>query len=110
MSVVEHAPAKLTLTLRVLGVRDDGFHALEALTVAIDPPGDTLTVDAAPGGITLTVDGPAGADVPTDENNLVVRAARAVLPDDVGLRIALHKEIPAGAGLGGGSSDAGAVL
>lgn len=104
------APAKLTLSLRILGLRDDGFHALEALTVSVSEPADALVVEeAAPGTVALAVTG-VTADVPADEHNLVVRAARAVLPEGVGLRIALHKVIPPGAGLGGGSSDAGAVL
>jgi 4-diphosphocytidyl-2-C-methyl-D-erythritol kinase len=104
------APAKLTLTLRVLGVRADGFHALEALTVSIDAPCDTLTVEPGPPGVRLAVDGPAATGVPADQGNLVARAALAVLPDGVGMAIRLHKEIPPGSGLGGGSSDAAAVL
>ncbi|MBM3674422.1 MAG: 4-(cytidine 5'-diphospho)-2-C-methyl-D-erythritol kinase [Actinobacteria bacterium] len=104
------APAKLTLSLRILGLRDDGFHALEALTVSVSEPADTLVVaEADPGTVALAVSG-VTADLPVDDTNLVVRAVRAVLPDGLGLRIALHKVIPPGAGLGGGSSDAGAVL
>jgi 4-diphosphocytidyl-2-C-methyl-D-erythritol kinase len=104
------APAKLTLTLRVLGVRDDGFHLLEALTVSVDAPCDTVTITPGPPGIRLTVTGPASAGVPDDDDNLVARAARAVLPDDEGLEIGLRKVIPPGSGLGGGSSDAASVL
>ena len=104
------APAKLTLTLRVLGVRPDGFHDLEALTVMTSAPCDTLVVDAAPpGAVDLTVIG-GTADIPHDDTNLVVRAARAVLPDGAGVAIALTKVVPSGAGLGGGSADAAAVL
>lgn len=104
------APAKLTLTLRVLGTRPDGFHELEALTVMISAPADTLTIGPAPGGaVTLTVIG-GSDDVPHDESNLVVRAARAVLPAAAGATIELHKVTPSGAGLGGGSADAAAVL
>jgi 4-diphosphocytidyl-2-C-methyl-D-erythritol kinase len=104
------APAKLTLSLRVLGVRDDGFHALDALTVSVDAPHDALTIESGPPGIRLSVRGPASQGVPNDDDNLVAHAALAVLPEDVGLDIALHKEIPPGSGLGGGSSDAATVL
>jgi 4-diphosphocytidyl-2-C-methyl-D-erythritol kinase len=104
------APAKLTLSLRVLGARPDGFHDLEALTVSIDTPYDTLAVEPGPPGVRLEVTGPAAAGVPEGDENLVVRAAQAVLPDGAGLQLRLRKQIPSGAGLGGGSSDAAAVL
>jgi len=104
------APAKLTLTLRVLGTRPDGFHELEALTVMVSEPADTVAfADAPAGAVELSVTG-GGADVPHGEDNLVVRAARAVLPEGAGVRIALTKVTPSGAGLGGGSADAAAVL
>ena len=109
-TVTVMAPAKLTLTLRVLGTRPDGFHELEALTVMISAPADTLTIGSAPAGkVELTVIG-GSDDVPHDESNLVVRAARAVLPSGTGARIELTKVTPSGAGLGGGSADAAAVL
>lgn len=104
------APAKLTLSLRVLGTRPDGFHDLEALTVSIDTPYDTLAIEPGPPGVRLDVTGPAAAGVPDGDENLVARAAQAVLPDGAGLQIRLRKHIPSGAGLGGGSSDAAAVL
>jgi len=104
------APAKLTLTLRVLGTRADGFHELEALTVSVDAPTDALTIEPGPSGIRLEVSGPAATGVPADADNLVARAAAAVLPEGDGLTIALRKQIPPGSGLGGGSSDAAAVL
>jgi 4-diphosphocytidyl-2-C-methyl-D-erythritol kinase len=104
------APAKLTLSLHVLGTRPDGFHDLEALTVSVDAPGDSLTVVAGSPGVRLTVHGPEARGVPTDDTNLVARAAHAVLPDGRGIDVALDKWIPAGAGLGGGSADAAAVL
>lgn len=104
------APAKLTLSLRVLGLRPDGFHELEALTAMVSSPADTLVVrPRTDDRVTLTVAG-GGADVPNDEDNLVVRAARAVLPGGAGLDLALTKVTPSGAGLGGGSADAAAVL
>lgn len=104
------APAKLTVTLRILGTRPDGFHDLEALTVSVDAPYDAVTVAPGPPGVRLDVSGPAAAGVPDDDDNLVVRAARSVLPDGAGLAISLRKQIPPGSGLGGGSSDAAAVL
>lgn len=104
------APAKLTLTLRVLGLRPDGFHELEALTAMVSAPADMLVVrPRTDDRITLTVAG-GGPDVPHGDDNLVVRAARAVLPAVAGIDLALTKVTPSGAGLGGGSADAAAVL
>jgi 4-diphosphocytidyl-2-C-methyl-D-erythritol kinase len=103
-------PAKLTLTLRILGTRPDGFHDLEALTISVDTPYDTIAFESGPPGIALTVSGPAAAGVPADDTNLVVRAVAAVLDRPAKLRIALRKQIPPGAGLGGGSADAAAAL
>jgi len=101
------APAKLTLSLRVTGVRSDGLHLIEAEMVTLDLH-DTL--ELLEGGVGLTVVDDAGApvpDIPTGPDNLVNRAL-----DLAGRRaaITLTKRIPAQAGLGGGSSDAGAVL
>ena len=99
------APAKLTTELRVVGRRRDGFHLIEAIMVSLDLY-DTLTFDELGSG--LTVDGVApGLQVQADSDNLVIRALKAV-----GRTAGVHltKRIPAGAGLGGGSSDAAAVL
>ncbi len=104
------APAKLTLSLRVLGTRADGFHDLEALTVSISAPCDTLRVSPGPPGVRLEVGGPAAAGVPAGDENLVVRAARRFVPDGEGLVVRLEKRIPPGSGLGGGSSDAAAMI
>jgi 4-diphosphocytidyl-2-C-methyl-D-erythritol kinase len=94
------APAKLTVSLRITGVRDDGFHLLEAEMVTIDLV-DTLTFSDGDG---LEI---VGADVATDDSNLVRRALALV-----GRRaqVRVEKRIPPGAGLGGGSADAAAVL
>jgi 4-diphosphocytidyl-2-C-methyl-D-erythritol kinase len=94
--------AKLTLSLRITGVRDDGYHLIDAEMVTVDLA-DTLTFSAGDG---LTVDGLTDS-VPADHTNLVRRALAAA-----GRRahVDLHKRIPAGAGLGGGSADAAAVL
>ena len=97
------APAKLTLSLRITGVRDDGYHLIDAEMVTLDLA-DTLVVGSGEG---ITVHGATGHPVPAGPDNLVARAL-----DLVGRRAAvgLHKRIPAGAGLGGGSADAAAIL
>lgn len=103
------APAKVNLFLRVLSRRSDGFHELETLFQAVDLC-DEIVVRRAPRGVALEV---VGAELGPPEANLAHRAARALLAatgDAGGLGIRLHKRIPAGAGLGGGSSDAAAVL
>jgi 4-diphosphocytidyl-2-C-methyl-D-erythritol kinase len=97
------APAKLTRSLRVVGVRDDGYHLIDAEMVALDLC-DTLTIDPTGHGLELRG---AAAQVPADEDNLVVRALRAVGRT---AHVTVDKRIPSGAGLGGGSSDAAAVL
>lgn len=98
------APAKLTRTLRIVGVRPDGYHLLDAEMVSLDLADE---VELTPGGTTTTIDGPFAAGVPTDEANLARRAAE-LTGRAVGLRITKH--IPHGGGLGGGSADAAAVL
>ncbi len=102
------APAKLTLGLHVTGVRDDGFHLLEAEMVSVDLA-DTLTFGTGTGiSVVDEVAGGLGVQaVPTGPANLAARALQAV-GRQASLR--LVKRIPAGAGLGGGSSDAAAVL
>ncbi len=117
------APAKLNLSLAVLGRRPDGFHELESLLVPVDladtlslradgPPGIRLAVSF--GGLLASPRGrPLARDVPTDAANLVVKAAAALAAAagiEPALEIELVKRIPSGAGLGGGSSDAAAVL
>jgi 4-diphosphocytidyl-2-C-methyl-D-erythritol kinase len=96
------ALAKLTRSIRITGVRSDGYHELDAEMVTVDLA-DELTFAEGDG---LEVTGPAAGEVPV-EDNLVQRALAAV-----GRRaqVRLHKVIPAGAGLGGGSADAAAVL
>lgn len=104
------APAKLTLGLRVTGLLPGGFHALDALVVMVDAPADVVAITDTPSGVSAHVHGPLADGVPTDDANLAVRAALALVPPGVGLHLDLEKHIPAGAGLGGGSSDAAAVL
>lgn len=98
------APAKVNLTLHITGQRSDGYHLLDSL-VAFADVGDRLTVSL--GGSTLTVSGPRAAGVPLGPENLVLRAASHM---GVSARIHLEKHLPAAAGIGGGSSDAAAVL
>ena len=105
MTIRVLAPAKLTWSLRVVGVRDDGYHLIDAEMVTLDLA-DELTIDeAGPAG--LTVSGPFADGVPTDESNLVMKALRLA-----GRVASVHvaKHIPNGGGLGGGSADAAAVL
>jgi 4-diphosphocytidyl-2-C-methyl-D-erythritol kinase len=116
------ARAKLTLSLRVLGRRADGFHDLEALVISLEDPYDVVSLRLRPSfGVALRLSGRATSEVPADDTNLAVRAARLLL--DVvdteavggawaaaGLEVSVHKGIPAGAGLGGGSADAAATL
>lgn len=105
-----HAPAKINLTLRVKGRREDGFHEIESLVCPISLS-DTLEIETRKaGGLEFTCDDPT---LPTGDTNLVVRAARLFCTScgiEPHLRIALTKRIPHGAGLGGGSSDAAATL
>jgi 4-diphosphocytidyl-2-C-methyl-D-erythritol kinase len=102
------APAKLTLSLRVVGRRPDGYHLLDAEMVSLDLA-DELTF--SPGdGLDIVDDearAPGSARLPGDDSNLVRRALRAVGRT---AQVRLHKRIPLGAGLGGGSTDAAAVL
>ncbi len=108
------APAKVNLGLRVLGRRPDGYHEIESLFAPLDLA-DEIRVAVQPdarGRVTLSL-GPRDARVPDDATNLAVRAAAAFLDAaEIGARvhIELAKRIPAAAGLGGGSSDAGTVL
>jgi len=99
------AHAKLTLSLRVTGVRDDGYHLIDAEMVSL-ALADTLEIDEAP-VTTVEVDGPFADGVPTDGSNLVVRALALA---ERSARVRVTKNIPNGGGLGGGSADAAAVL
>ncbi len=96
------APAKLTLSLRVTGVRDDGFHLIDAEMVTLDLH-DVVTLE--PGGAGVTIAGPYRDGVPADDRNLAVRAL-----GDEPAALTIDKRIPHGGGLGGGSADAAAVL
>jgi 4-diphosphocytidyl-2-C-methyl-D-erythritol kinase len=109
--LTEPAPAKVNLTLRVIGRRADGYHELESL-VAFARLGDR--VDFAPGDApALAVAGPFAAAAGNLADNLVLEAARQLADRVPGLvfgRFVLTKELPVAAGLGGGSADAAAAL
>ena len=100
---VERAPAKLTVSLRITGVRADGYHLIDAEMVTLDY-GDVLEIGD---GDDLEIVGPYAAGVPADDENLV-RRALALTGRRASVR--LNKQVPAGAGMGGGSADAAAIL
>lgn len=100
------ARAKVNLALHVVGRRADGYHLLDSLVVFAEF-GDRITV--APGqGLRLTVTGPQGGGLAADDDNLCLRAARAMAGP--GARITLEKHLPVASGIGGGSADAAATL
>lgn len=107
--VALEARAKINLYLEVFGRLPSGYHAVETLYQSI-ALSDRLTVERTPSGIVVASD---SVEVPTDERNLVVRAARlffAFTGRRGGVRVFLEKRIPVGGGLGGGSADAAATL
>jgi 4-diphosphocytidyl-2-C-methyl-D-erythritol kinase len=107
----EKAPAKVNLTLCVLGRRADGYHDIQSL-VAFAAVGDALTFK--PGDdLALTVGGPTAAAAGDVADNLVLKAARTLAERVAGVRLGrftLSKRLPVAAGLGGGSADAAAAL
>ena len=102
MAVVR-APAKLTVSLRITDTRADGYHLLDAEMVTVDLY-DTLTFEHGDG---LAITGTLGGRVPADDSNLVRRALARIARH---AHVTVDKRIPPGAGLGGGSADAAAVL
>lgn len=102
----EFAPAKLNLCLHVTGRRADGYHFLDSLVVFAGV-GDRISLTDAK-QVTLRVQGPEASDLSPDEDNLVLRAARAMAVTDVALK--LWKVLPVASGIGGGSADAAATL
>jgi 4-diphosphocytidyl-2-C-methyl-D-erythritol kinase len=111
-TVVVRAYAKLNLSLRIVGRRDDGFHELRTVFQSVGLH-DTLTFRSQSGPFTIECDAP---DVPRDRRNLVWRAADRVWRASGrrgtlrGVSVTIRKRVPAQAGLGGGSSDAAATL
>jgi 4-diphosphocytidyl-2-C-methyl-D-erythritol kinase len=103
------SPAKINLFLHVTGLRNDGYHELDMLMCAVSLY-DTITLDPDSDEYSITC---SNSDIPADDSNLAMRAARLFGCRMGGLRgvsIHLEKRIPAGAGLGGGSSNAATVL
>ena len=92
------APAKLTLSLRVTGVRADGYHEIDAEMVSLSLH-DTITIDSERTGIAAT--GQFAAGVPTDESNLVARALDLTRRT---AHITIDNRVPHGGGLGGGAT------
>jgi 4-diphosphocytidyl-2-C-methyl-D-erythritol kinase len=112
--IAVRAPAKLNLGLRITGRREDGYHELDSVFVPIDWA-DEIAVEwepAATAEVRLELGGACG-ELPAGAENLAARAARGFL-EVAGLAgraiVRLRKQLPVAAGLGGGSSDAGAVL
>jgi len=105
------AHAKLNVSLRVLGREEGGYHSIETIMVRLELA-DRLELEATvEKGVQLEVTG--DPTVPSDSSNLCWRAAEAMLREAApaaGVRVKLDKRIPSGAGLGGGSADAAAVL
>ncbi len=99
------APAKINLTLHVTGQRPDGYHLLDSLVMLTDV-GDHVQVRRSD-SLTLKVTGPQASGVPTDHQNLVMRAASLL---GSLAEITLEKHLPTAAGIGGGSSDAAATI
>jgi 4-diphosphocytidyl-2-C-methyl-D-erythritol kinase len=97
------APAKLTLSLQVTGVRVDGYHFIDAEMVSLELA-DVVTIRDGDG---VEITGPFAAGVPMDDSNLVRRALEVV---DRRAHVVVEKQIPPGGGLGGGSTDAAAIL
>jgi len=104
-------PAKINLTLHVLGRRADGYHALESL-VAFTGAGDVLALEPGP-ALSLSIAGPTAQAAGDGDDNLVLRAARNLAERVPGLTLGaftLDKRLPVAAGIGGGSSDAAGAL
>ncbi len=110
LKIVEYAYAKLNLGLRILGRRSDGFHDILSVFQTVDLCDRLVFEPAAQGQIILSCD---DADLPAGPENLVYQAVlafRSYTGMDRGVEVAIEKRIPMAAGLGGGSSDAAAVL
>lgn len=110
--IEEFAAAKVNLTLHVGPVRPDGYHPVDSLVVFAGW-GDRLTFEPAK-DIALKIAGESAETLRAEDGNLVLKAAQTLALaaglEKAGARIRLHKEIPLGAGLGGGSADAAAAL
>lgn len=113
MAISVFAPGKINLSLHITGRRADGYHLLDSLVVFADV-GDRVTVAPAE-DLHLTVTGPQAGGLPSGDDNLVMRAARAfseaqAVDKKPGAAITLEKLLPVASGMGGGSADAAATL
>ena len=111
MSVTVHAPAKINITLDIVGVRADGYHLLESLFQSVSIYDTVVAEKAAAGVISLQIEGD-GCDCPI-EKNTAYKAAKLFLEAtgiEGGVHLTLTKRIPQQAGMGGGSADAAGVL
>lgn len=107
MTTIE-APAKLTLSLQITGTRDDGYHLIDAEMVSVSLVDRLTIVEQSPDEpVALDVAGPYSHGVPTDDSNLIAQALRLA---GRSARVQIDKRIPHGGGLGGGSTDAAAIL
>ena len=109
--IKDSAPAKINLTLHVTGQRSDGYHLLDSLVVFAGIC-DEITATIAP-DLQIKVGGPFAMGVPTDDTNLILRAAyalRAARGVTLGAHLTLEKNLPHAAGIGSGSSDAAMTL
>ena len=110
--ITTRAPAKINVTLEVIGKLSDDYHHIRSVLVKLHKLADVIEIriGAAVNGITISSD---NGDLPLDEKNICYRAARGYLRaagETAGVHVHIRKKIPIAAGLGGGSSDAAAVL
>ncbi|MDY5585024.1 MAG: 4-(cytidine 5'-diphospho)-2-C-methyl-D-erythritol kinase [Arcanobacterium sp.] len=108
--VMACAPGKVNLSLRVGGLREDGFHELDTVFCALDIYDDVhATLDPA---LSMSITG-LGEELPVDESNLVIKAAKLLQEKsgiNLGARLVVEKRIPVAGGMAGGSADAAATL
>ncbi|MCR5302978.1 MAG: 4-(cytidine 5'-diphospho)-2-C-methyl-D-erythritol kinase [Lachnospiraceae bacterium] len=113
MMMIDHAKGKVNLTLDILGKRPDSYHELDMILQSVELS-DTIVFETTESGDPVSLvltDGCEG--IPAGDDNLIIKAAKALHPlasDPKPVRIALEKNIPSGAGLGGGSADAACTL
>ncbi len=100
-----NAHAKLTLSLSITGVREDGFHLIDAVMTSLDLRDEIIITESST--TTLTFNGPFSSGIPIDNTNLISRALAMV---GATADVIVTKNIPHGGGLGGGSTDAAAIL
>ena len=110
-TIVGFAPAKVNLSLDIIGVRENGYHEMDMVMQSVSL-GDTITIETTDrlDEVRFACDTPT---VPCDDTNLAVKAARLFLNETgirTGIRVSLVKRIPSGAGMAGGSADAACVL